>query len=69
MDFKIIFENEDLLAIDKPPGINSDDFEKRVHRLDKDTSGILLVAKNDEALIELQTFPLFFLWTIQGLNL
>jgi len=54
MDFKIIFENEDLLAIDKPPGINSDDFEKRVHRLDKDTSGILLVAKNDEALIELQ---------------
>ena len=54
MDFKIIFENENLLAMDKPPGINSDDFEKRVHRLDKDTSGILLVAKNDEALIKLQ---------------
>ena len=33
---------------------NSDDFEKRVHRLDKDTSGILLIAKNEEALNYLQ---------------
>ena len=45
-----IFENEDLLVIDKPAGINSDDFEKRIHRLDKDTSGVLLIAKNDKAL-------------------
>ena len=54
MKFNIIFENEDLLAIEKPAGINSDDFEKRVHRLDKDTSGILLIAKNEEALNYLQ---------------
>ena len=61
-----------MLVIDKPAGVNSDDFEKRipavkpsaksggipretglfyrVHRLDKDTSGVLLIAKNDKAL-------------------
>lgn len=48
--FKTIYEDNDLLVIDKPAGVNSDDFEKRVHRLDKDTSGILLIAKNDKAL-------------------
>lgn len=47
---KILYEDNDLLVIDKPAGINSDDFEKRIHRLDKDTSGILLIAKNDKAL-------------------
>ena len=47
---KIIYEDNDVLVIDKPAGINCDDFEKRVHRLDKDTSGILLIAKNDRAL-------------------
>jgi len=46
----IIYEDDDLMVIDKPAGVNSDDFEKRVHRLDKDTSGVLLIAKNDEAL-------------------
>jgi len=51
---KTIFEDEDLLAIDKPAGENSDDFPRRVHRLDKDTSGILLIAKNDKALEFLQ---------------
>jgi len=50
MEEKIIFENEDLKIIDKPAGVNSDDIEKRIHRLDKDTSGILMVAKNDKAL-------------------
>jgi len=50
----IIYEDENLLVIDKPAGVNSDDFEKRVHRLDKDTSGILLIAKNDETLNFLQ---------------
>ncbi|MBL7150287.1 MAG: RNA pseudouridine synthase, partial [Candidatus Pacebacteria bacterium] len=45
---KIIYEDENVLVIDKPAGVNSDDFEKRVHRLDKDTSGILLIAKNDK---------------------
>jgi len=47
---KTIYEDNDLLVINKPAGMNSDDFPKRVHRLDKDTSGILLIAKNDQAL-------------------
>ena len=50
MELKIIYEDDDLLVVDKRAGVNSDDFEKRVHRLDKDTSGILLVVKNDKAL-------------------
>lgn len=50
----IIYEDKNLLAIDKPAGINSDDIPLRVHRLDKDTSGVLLVAKNNEALEFLQ---------------
>lgn len=60
---KIIFEDENLVALDKPSGLASqggsgieisvDDFisEKKwqlVHRLDKDTSGILLIAKNSK---------------------
>lgn len=53
-NFKIIYEDDNLLAIDKAAGINSDDFEKRVHRLDKDTSGVLLIAKNDKSLEFLQ---------------
>jgi len=47
---EIIYEDDDLLVIDKPAGVNCDDFEKRVHRLDKDTSGIFLIAKNDKSL-------------------
>jgi 23S rRNA pseudouridine1911/1915/1917 synthase len=50
MEEKIIFEDEDIKVIDKPAGINSDDIEGRVHRLDKDTSGLLLIAKNEKAL-------------------
>jgi 23S rRNA pseudouridine1911/1915/1917 synthase len=46
----IIYQDNHLLVIDKPAGINADDFERRVHRLDKETSGILLIAKNDKAL-------------------
>ena len=51
---KTIYEDQDLLVIDKPAGKNSDDFEKRVHRLDKDTSGVLLIVKNDAILAFLQ---------------
>jgi len=51
---KVIYEDEDVKVIDKPTGVNSDDFEKRAHRLDKDTSGILLIAKSDKALKFLQ---------------
>ncbi len=87
MDIKIIFEDEDLLVVDKPAGIvvfpEGDASGEKVlidyllglcpaltqaaltqvgeaprygivHRLDKDTSGVLLVAKTDESLIFLQ---------------
>jgi 23S rRNA pseudouridine1911/1915/1917 synthase len=77
IDFKIIFEDEDLLVIDKPAGLtvhpgagNQEDtlvnallYSHRdnlskingnfrpgiIHRLDKNTSGLMLVAKNDLA--------------------
>lgn len=86
---KIIFQDEDLLIIDKPAGMvvnradtvkdqltieewaekqltikNSElrsdehsDFYKRagvVHRLDKETSGLLIIAKNEESFSKLQ---------------
>ncbi|MEK7665213.1 MAG: RluA family pseudouridine synthase [Patescibacteria group bacterium] len=86
MDIKIIYENDDILIIDKPAGIvvfneiTSSPAAPRndalidlliekypslgdigspprygiAHRLDKDTSGILLVAKSNEVLIFLQ---------------
>ncbi len=54
MEFKKIYEDENVQVLDKPAGVNSDDFPKRVHRLDKDTSGVLLIAKNDKALDFLQ---------------
>ena len=51
---KIIYEDEDVKVLDKPAGVIADEIENRAHRLDKDTSGILLVAKNDKALNFLQ---------------
>jgi len=48
--FKILYEDNNLLVIDKPVGMVVDDIPRRVHRLDKETSGILLIAKNDKAL-------------------
>lgn len=87
MDIKIVYEDKDILVVDKPAGIVvfkeqtgsgstllsrlsvidelikirpelKDAGDKPrfgiVHRLDKDTSGILLVAKNTETLIFLQ---------------
>ena len=50
----IIYEDDDLWVFDKPAGVNADDFPKRVHRLDKDTSGIFIVAKDDKTLEFLQ---------------
>lgn len=62
MNIKIIYEDNDLLVINKPAGIlvhpvkNEKDTlidyfpsTKLVHRLDRDTSGLLLLAKNQEA--------------------
>jgi 23S rRNA pseudouridine1911/1915/1917 synthase len=82
MEFKIIYEDGDILAIDKPPDLvvfpeDKNKTEKTlidwllekfpglervgqaprygvVHRLDKDTSGILLVAKNNQSLFFFQ---------------
>jgi 23S rRNA pseudouridine1911/1915/1917 synthase len=90
MEPKIIFEDEQILLIDKPAGMivnradttkdvvtvqdwvernyqivklpncefeNQSDFVKRagiVHRIDKETSGILLIAKTEEAFNNLQ---------------
>ena len=81
MDIKIIYEDKDILVVDKPEGIvvfpEGQTVENTlidalvekypdlkitgeaprygiVHRLDKDTSGVLLVAKSTEALIFLQ---------------
>jgi 23S rRNA pseudouridine1911/1915/1917 synthase len=77
---RIVYEDEDLLVIDKPPGlavhpspghasytlvnavlahcpqlsrIGGEGRPGVVHRLDKDTSGLIIVAKNDEAHLSL----------------
>ena len=67
MKIKILYEDKDILAIDKPSGILVhpdqkskektilDLFKKKypkleiVHRLDRETSGVLLLAKNEKA--------------------
>ncbi len=80
MALNILFEDEDLLVVEKPTGlithpskttddptllhglldrINPNDFDIEdragvVHRLDKDTSGVLLFAKNEPTLKTLQ---------------
>ncbi|PAF54155.1 RNA pseudouridine synthase [Helicobacter sp. 13S00482-2] len=52
---KVIFEDENILAIDKPPFIESYElaqmFEDWVllHRLDKETSGVILLVKDGSA--------------------
>jgi len=50
---KKIFEDQNILVIDKPPYITSEEISKiynypLLHRLDKETSGILVLAKNEE---------------------
>lgn len=60
MEIKTIYEDEDILVVDKPAGIVTIDLIekypnlKKVHRLDKDTSGLLLMVKNEKSLIFLQ---------------
>ena len=80
---KVIFEDDDILVVDKPVGlvVNSSDtttsetlqdivraegpdyieddseFQSRsgiVHRLDKDTSGVIVIAKNEAAFLKIQ---------------
>jgi 23S rRNA pseudouridine1911/1915/1917 synthase len=51
---KIIFQNDDILVVDKPAFINSDELERQykgaqlLHRLDRETSGVLMLVKNEE---------------------
>lgn len=52
---KTIFENKDMIVVDKPPFMSSDEVADAVgatlvHRLDKETSGVLILAKNEEYL-------------------
>ena len=54
MGIKIIYEDNDVLVVDKPAGVVITDIYpglSKAHRLDKDTSGVLLIAKNEKALI------------------
>jgi len=45
---KILYEDDKLLAVDKTAGIDAEQIPGHVHRLDKDTSGVLLQAKTEE---------------------
>ena len=73
-EFPIVFEDEHLIAVDKPAGVAvhggsgvsfgvieqlrqarpGAKFLELVHRLDKETSGLLLIAKKRSALLALQ---------------
>lgn len=50
----IIYEDNNFVALNKPPGVNFDwilEFRKdliSVHRLDKETSGVILFSKNQQ---------------------
>ncbi len=61
--FEILFENEDLKIVNKPAGWICDDAHSKktfgpavflTHRLDKDTTGALLLAKNPTACMGLE---------------
>ncbi len=67
--FEVVYEDEYLLVVDKPAGLVSHPApghhgktlaellpkgSRLVHRLDKDTSGLLLVARSEDVLAELQ---------------
>jgi 23S rRNA-/tRNA-specific pseudouridylate synthase len=50
---KVIFEDDFIMAIDKPSFITSEQIAKKykhklLHRLDKETSGVLLLVKDEE---------------------
>ena len=51
---KPIFENDDIIVVDKPAYVNSDEIERQfkgarlLHRLDRETSGVLMLVKNEE---------------------
>lgn len=49
-----IYEDDDLLVVDKPAFLNADEVEHQfpgtqlLHRLDRETSGVLILVKNEE---------------------
>jgi 23S rRNA pseudouridine1911/1915/1917 synthase len=51
---KILFEDDNILAVDKPAFLNASDVEYEfkdailLNRLDKETSGVMLLVKNEE---------------------
>jgi len=51
---KPIFENDDIVVVDKPAYVNSDEIERQfkpavlLHRLDRETSGVLMLVKNED---------------------
>lgn len=53
-EIKVIFQDENLIAVIKPNSMTSENVIKEfkdavlLHRLDKDTSGVLLLCKNEE---------------------
>jgi len=52
-EIKKIFEDENILVVDKPAYITSEEISKKynlplLHRLDKETSGILILVKNED---------------------
>jgi 23S rRNA-/tRNA-specific pseudouridylate synthase len=49
----VIFEDDNIAAIDKPPFLTAEEIAQSfkltlLHRLDKETSGVLLLSKNEE---------------------
>lgn len=58
-EIPVIFEDENVIVLDKPAGLLTvskgdfnpeptlEDFGQIVHRLDRDTSGVIILAKND----------------------
>jgi 23S rRNA pseudouridine1911/1915/1917 synthase len=51
---KPIFENDDIVVVNKPAFLNSDEVERQLkpavllHRLDRETSGVLMLVKNED---------------------
>lgn len=48
----VLFEDDSFQIIDKPPGVSVDKIDTPyplVHRLDKDTSGVMILPKSDKA--------------------
>ncbi|MDD3499540.1 MAG: RluA family pseudouridine synthase [Sulfurovum sp.] len=53
-DIEVLYEDEDIIAVNKPAQVDSYDIQdalegaELLHRLDKETSGVLLLGKNRE---------------------